>query len=375
MLKDIIFNETNSLIELVSALSQLEQKEDIASILLFACDENNYPVDATNSALQNLSTPIIGGVFPQVLYADKAYSKGFVLVGLSETLTVRVIPELSSEQTDYEALISQTFAGLDDARSLFVFVDGLAKRIGSLIDGLYVNFGTQPKYIGGGAGSLSFTQKPCLFTNQGMLMDAAVIGLTSMHTALGVGHGWKTIVPDLQVTKSDRNIVQEINYKPAFEVYQQLVNEHSLAPINTDNFFDISKSFPLGIHKLGKEKIVRDPIAVTSEGYLICVGEIPRDYFIDLLTAKPNDLIEAAQQVAHNSKLAAQGRGYELTIFLDCISRTLFLKDSFNDEVAAVRSVIGASIPLVGALVLGEIANLGSDYLEFHNKTSVVGLI
>jgi hypothetical protein len=105
------------------------------------------------------------------------------------------------------------------------------------------------------------------------------------------------------------------------------------------------------------------------------VGEVSQDYFIDLLTAKPNDLIEAAQQVAHTSKQATQGRSYELTFFLDCISRTLFLKETFNDEVAAVRLVTGMSIPLVGALVLGEIANLGSDYLEFHNKASVVGLI
>jgi hypothetical protein len=375
MLKEIVFNGTSDLTELVSALSRLDQQEDIASFLLFTCDENNYPVEAVNSTLKRLNKPIIGGVFPQILYEDKAYSKGFVLVALSENLTVRVIPGLSSEQADYEALIAQSFTGVDDTCSLYLFVDGLAKRVASLIEGLYVNFGHQPKYLGGGAGSLSFEQKPCVFTNQGLLMDAAVIAMSSMHTALGVGHGWKTISADLLVTKADRNIVQEIDYKPAFEVYQRLVNEHSLVPINSDNFFAISQSFPLGIHKLGEEKIVRDPIAVTPEGHLVCVGEISQDYFIDLLTAKPNDLIEAAQQVAQASKRATQERVYELTLFLDCISRTLFLKDAFNDEIAAVRSVTGRSIPLVGALVLGEIANLGSEYLEFHNKTSVVGLM
>jgi hypothetical protein len=92
---------------------------------------------------------------------------------LTETLTVHVIPELSSEKVDYEALIAQSFTGVDDAHSLFVLVDGLAKRIGSLIDSLYVNFDAQSKYIGGGAGSLSFEQnhacsliKACLWMRQ-----------------------------------------------------------------------------------------------------------------------------------------------------------------------------------------------------------------
>jgi hypothetical protein len=375
VLKNIVFNESSSLTELVSTLRKFDQEEGINSFLLFTCDDNHYPVDAVNAALKDLSKTIIGGVFPQVIYADMAYSKGFVLVGLSEEITVRIIPDLSSEQADFEAIVAQIFAALDDSQSMFVFVDGLAKRIGSLIDSLYINFGTRPKYIGGGAGSLSFEQKPCLFTNQGLLMDAAVIGMSSMDTALGVGHGWKTIVPDLQVTKVDRNIVQEIDYKPAFEVYKNLVNEHSNVPITKDNFFAISQSFPLGIHKLGDEKIVRDPIAVTPDGHLVCVGELSQDCFIDLLTAEPKDLIEAAKQVAEASKLSAQGRSYDLTLFIDCISRALFLKEAFNDEVAAVRSVTGTSIPLVGALVLGEITNFGPEYLEFHNKTSVVGLI
>ncbi len=375
MPKEIVFSSTTELSVLAQALTRVDQDDEVGSLLLFSCDENNYPLEAVNALLSGLSKPIIGGIFPQILHQNSAYTTGFVLVGFKETLNVRAIPQLSSDEADYEEAIAQAFDGIDSSPSLFVFVDGLAKRIASLVDGLYANFGTQTMYIGGGAGSLTFVQKPCLYTSQGLLMDAAVIGFSGAQTALGVGHGWKSIVPDWQVTKVDRNLVQEINYKPAFEVYQQAVNQYSSTPISADNFFSVAQSFPLGINKLGGEKIVRDPIAVTPEGYLVCVGELSQGDYVDLLTAQPKDLFEAAQHTAEAAKEASAGKAVKLVFFIDCISRALFLKEAFNTEVETVRKVTGDQVPLVGALVLGEIANSGSGYLEFYNKTSVVGLL
>jgi hypothetical protein len=45
------------------------------------------------------------------------------------------------------------------------------------------------------------------------------------------------------------------------------------------------------------------------------------------------------------------------------------LEDSFQEELKAVKTPNKA---LFGALTLGEVANSGSDYLEFYNKTAVV---
>ena len=57
-------------------------------------------------------------------------------------------------------------------------------------------------------------------------------------------------------------------------------------------------------------------------------------------------------------------------MFIDCISRVLFLEKDFEKELAAVYD---PKYPLFGALTIGEIANNKHDYLEFYNKTSVVG--
>jgi hypothetical protein len=62
--------------------------------------------------------------------------------------------------------------------------------------------------------------------------------------------------------------------------------------------------------------------------------------------------------------------GRTIIILIDCISRVLFLGKEFEKEIQAVYQ---EDIPLIGALTLGEIANSGRDYLEFYNKTAVVG--
>jgi hypothetical protein len=359
------------------ALMQFNADAACHSLLLLSCDANHYPLELLNPLLHSLTKPIIGGIFPQILHEQSASETGFVLVGLPYTLEVKTIPHLSDSEQDYEEAIATECADLTETDTLLVFVDGLAKRIASLVDGLFANFGTATRYIGGGAGSLSFVQSPCLISNQGVIADAALIGVLSTTSRLAVGHGWQTIVPDLQVTRVDRNIIQEINYCNAFDFYAMHINQHSQQEITPQNFFEIAQSFPFGINKLDGEKIVRDPIAVTEEGYLVCVGELSQGDFVDLLSADAPSLIQAAQHTANlaMAQLANHDADYQFTLFIDCISRALFLKTRFNEEVAAVRQTTGEDKPLVGALVLGEIANSGTGYLEFYNKTSVVALI
>ena len=62
----------------------------------------------------------------------------------------------------------------------------------------------------------------------------------------------------------------------------------------------------------------------------------------------------------------------KMILFIDCISRVLFLGKEFEKEINAVYH---EGTPLIGALTLGEIANSGKDYLEFFNKTAVVGCL
>ena len=47
------------------------------------------------------------------------------------------------------------------------------------------------------------------------------------------------------------------------------------------------------------------------------------------------------------------------------------MEDEFQQELDIVTK---ESDNLIGAMTLGEIANTGKEYLEFYNKTAVIGV-
>lgn len=365
----VSFSSDASLTALERLLQQSSSAPGVSSLLVLGCEGNLTDPHTIDALLQAQHLPLIGGLFPRILHGRASHEQGWIVVGMPHALTVRRIDGLSDTASDFATAIEREFNGVADQPTILVFVDGLAKRIAGLIHALFDVFGTEPHFLGGGAGSLSFVQKPCVLSNAGAHADAAVIGLLAASSSLGVGHGWMPVVRDLQLTSVDRNVIRQIDYRPAFEVYAERVNALSQVPITSQNFFQVAQAFPFGINKMAGEHVVRDPIAVTPEGALVCVGELTQGDFVDLLTANADQLIEAAGQTAHRAA-HADGR-VGPTLFIDCISRALFLGERLTEEVAAVERQSGADV-LFGAMVLGEIANSGSGYLEFYNKTSVV---
>ena len=344
---------------------------NVSAILVLACDDNGHTPANTDPVLRSIAKPLIGGVFPQIIFGLERLSRGTIVLGLTESLDVHLVRNLSDPAADLNLAIESAIDLQKPDPVAFVIVDGFARRISGLVDALFQTYGLEINYLGGGAGSLSFVQKPCVLTNEGILQDVAIIAQASVRSGIGVAHGWNVVSDPIQVTDADRNIIISLNHQPAFDVYREIVQRRSGRELGNDNFFDVAKFHPFGIRKMGSEMVVRDPITVAPNGSLACVGEVPKGSFVCVLEGKPETLIAAARDA---NTIASQAlddtSGVRLRIFVDCISRALFLQDGFTAELEAVDD----GCPMIGALTLGEIANSGRDYLEFYNKTAVVGL-
>ncbi len=359
-----------------SLLKEVSCNDNVKGLLILACDENGFTPDAIDEPLKSVSVPLFGGIFPAIIHGSEKMQKGTIIAGLSTTPDVHILTDLSSSSLDLDDAIEKIKPESDNARTMFVFVDGYSQRISSLIDSLYNIFGLQINYIGGGAGSinpsaLDMTKTPCLFTNNGLIKDCALLALSDFESGVGAGHGWHKISGPYKVTETSGNAIKSLDWRPAFELYKEVIKEHSGDTITNENFFSVAKSFPFGISRLGDEIVVRDPFTVDGDS-LIVATEIPQESFVDILTGNIDSLVSAAKASYGAAMDSFHGEQKKTILLIDCISRALFLGDDFDLEIEAVCQ---ENLPLIGVLSLGEIANSGKSYMELYNKTCAVSIL
>ena len=371
------FGATGTAAELDHLLAEAVQHPQVKSILILACDANQLTGAAVDDMLHRLPVPVFGAIFPEILWDGSAHSLGTIVVGLPVAAKTLVIPSLSDAAVDLEQLlerwIDQELGHIVKHRTMFVWVDSLSKRVSELLEALFDSFGLSHNYIGGGAGSLSFAPRPCLFSNQGLLADGAVLALTEAVSGIGVRHGWQSISGPYRVTEVDGHTLRSLNWQPALDVYRYAIRAVTGHELTTQNFDSIASAYPLGIARYGTEPVVRDPVKLQQDNALLCLGDIPADSFIDILTATPIALIDAAGAALEQASTRYTGDpAHRAVLCIDCITRAHFLQDAFQQELQAITL---DGVPFFGALTLGEIANNGTDYLEFYNRTAVVSVL
>lgn len=367
-MNDIYFYPKN-ITSLQCHLDKFENDKSVKSVLFFMADKQRYNETELSPILKNIKKPIIGGVFPELIFKGKKKKTGVLLIPLQFELKTQLINLSDSSESILEQLEITQKDSITTSSSLFVFYDALSENKSSFIETLFNFFGINPIYIGGGAGSLDFKSFPCIINNEGFHQNKAIIGWTDHKIALGASHGWQSISSPLKVTKTYKNEIIDINWKPAFEIYKEIIEEHSNKKFNTHNFFNTAKSYPLGISKIDAEKIVRDPYK-TLNNKLYLIDRVNEGEYIEVMNGCTKSLIKSATIATEEAFLNSNKKIIKTIFCLDCISRSLYMEDDFNLELNAV----GQKALTSGILSIGEIANSGESVLEIYNKTIVIAI-
>ena len=329
-------------------------------IIVMVCDEDHTRLPEIIAGLG--TTPTIGGVFPAVIADGRRETTG---------VTIRHI-RLGGLGTQLVPLSDGTVPLPAGTVSATVFVDGLGDGVAGYLQRLFAANGTGVSVVGGGAGSLTFERRPAVFTEHGSAIDAAVVASSPLASSLGVAHGWERFAGPLVATRTEGNLIHELNWRPAAEVYREFVEPDAGVEITIDGFFDVAKGYPFGIVRDGVEDVVRDPIEMRADGALMCVGDVPPNSVLHVLRGTVDSLLAAAE-AASKTAVAAVADGPIDAFVVDCISRTLFLDDQFDLELERLVAPLGTDRRRVdGVLSLGEISSYGTGFIEFFNKTTVV---
>jgi hypothetical protein len=183
--------------------------------------------------------------------------------------------------------------------------------------------------------------------------------------------GWIPFGPERIITKSEANILYEIDGQPALDLYKKYLGEKA------SELPQASLLYPLNVTPEGKkEPVVRTILNINNDDQsMILAGDVPMNSRVQLMMASV-DGIAAGAQIAAEFAMKNRKTNPELAILVSCIGRKLVMNQRVEEEVEHVRETIGEKIPMTGFYSYGEMAPFNeSTSCELHNQTMTLTLI
>jgi len=255
---------------------------------------------------------------------------------------------------------------------VFTLSDGQHVNGSELVRGMLAHLPKGVQVTGGLAGDGARFQRTLVFADERPAEDTiAAIGFYGSRLKVGYGSlgGWDTFGPMRQVTRSEGNVLYELDGKPALELYKTYLGEHAAGLPATGLLF------PLNLRRPGQDRtLVRTILNVDeSKQSLTYAGDVPEGSMAQLMKANFDRLIEGASDAAKASYEQIGGVSPDLAILISCIGRKLVLKQRTEEEIEGVRDVLGKRTVLTGFYSYGEIcpAAPGAS-CDLHNQTMTI---
>jgi hypothetical protein len=199
----------------------------------------------------------------------------------------------------------------------------------------------------------------------------AALGFYGSRLKVGFGSlgGWDSFGPERLITKSKANVLYELDGQSALGLYKQYLGEHAKGLPATGLLF------PLSIRtESGETPVVRTILSVDEAAQsMTFAGDVPEGACARLMKANFDRLIDGATGAARTSDQAIGAGSAELAILISCVGRKLVLKQRIEEEVEAVRDVLGAGTALTGFYSYGEISPFTPGArCELHNQTMTI---
>lgn len=338
-------------------------------------EKENLPV--LQEACRRLHVPMHGAIFPALLVDNAFIRQGVLLFRQDEALPGFLIHDINNGPEPAEERIAQAIlpalqdAPAGDKPTLHMIFDAMVPNIGSILEGLYLRLSDRVGYAGVNAGSETFQPMPCLFDTEQVIGNGVLCQLLPGNKGTVLAHGFSTPRHVMNATATEGNRIVSIDWRPAFDVYREIMQREYGIELTTENFYEYAVHFPFGIPRANQDVVIRIPVALNEDGSLFCVGEVPENAMLVLLKAPGADDRQCIRQMADGLEKTKSNLDEPLLQTFYCAGRRMHLGDDAEQELADLKDKTHAR-RLAGALSLGEIGSTGNnDYPMFHNATLV----
>lgn len=234
-----MFIEGPTIDEILFSLSSITLSEN-AFVILFMGEDLEISLENLVLALNKKQISFIGGIFPKVIFNNTISSKGIIIkVIQSETIPIffNSTESFSSQFNDFKE--SNFFTA-------YVLTNWNSSEISEHLMVLSTYLGNNINFIGGGVGRANGIESGLIISNNGVFETGTIVALSKNKISVSSIHGWQKLLGPFIVTKAEKNLIKELNWENAFDVYSRSINENLNDTITKENFQSKSLNFPFG---------------------------------------------------------------------------------------------------------------------------------
>ena len=281
-----------------------------------------------------------------------------------------------SSGDDIQALAAELIDALpaEGLKHIFLLSDGLNLNGSELVRGVNQAAGGIP-VSGGLAGDGDRFEQTWVIADAPARQNRVVaLGLYGDNLIISTGchGGWSPFGAERLVTRSDGNVLYELDHQPALELYKTYLGEFAADLPNS------GMRFPLEVYPDGDNRhtVTRTLLAIDEAANSITfAGDIPKGHIAKLMKPDIDQLIEGAAEAARAIDNA--NRQSALGLVVSCVGRRVVMRQIVEEELEEVEEILGDNVKLVGFYSYGEIApfNDRPEQCQLHNQTMTLTAI
>lgn len=325
--------------------------------------QREYP----NAELVSAST---SGEIANYIFYDEELS--YTAIHLEKSTHISKVANIKEYQNSYE-LGLDLFSQLpkDNLKFGFLISDGGLINGTELLDGINAENTNAILVTGGLAGDGSRFESTLVGLDSDLQGgNVVLVGFYGNHIHIGHGSlgGWDEFGPERIITRSEKNVLFELDNKNALELYKQYLGSYA------DELPGSALLFPLSLSSEEQNtRNVRTILSIDETNQsMTFAGNLPEGSRVRLMKANFDKIIKASGNAA-NQSVSFDFEKPDLAILISCVGRKLILNERVEEEIDIVKEIFGKESAVSGFYSYGEISPLvKSQKCELQNQTMTI---
>jgi hypothetical protein len=297
-----------------------------------------------------------------------------IAIKMEQTPFKIVHQNIEQHANSYDLGLSLAKALKKDGLSyVMILSDGHIVNGSDLLDGIKSHLGEQLPMSGGMAGDGNLFSSTLVGFGEDIKNGHVVlIGFygDALHICIDVQRGFNYFGPERVVTKSNKNILYDIDGTKALDLYKKYLGEY------VDELPGSALLFPVAILNDNDEPLVRTILSINEEdGSMVFAGNMPEGVTIRFMRSNLDQLINRAEEASKRVTDCVDDP--DLLLVMNCVGRKIILGQRRGEEIEALSKSLKGNTILAGFYTYGEFSSWEKPEktCDLHNQTVVVTAI